>query len=77
MQSMIPVKCNGKDTKAFFDIDWEGKRIENIRLREDGQFLTVDPDLSDRLADIIEQKVADILMEAALDKMQGKATIHA
>ena len=77
MQSMIPVKRNGQIVNAFFDVNWDAKRIENIRIRQEGEFLSMtDGDIT-ALSDLIEQEVADILMDAALDKMQGKATIHA
>lgn len=73
MQSMISMNKNGNPVSAFFDVDWENKRIKNISVLEGEKRVTLnDADLT-VITGLIEAEVTAILLENALDKAEGKA----
>ena len=75
MQSMISMAKNGKSVNAFFDVNWDDKQIENITVRDSqGPVGLTDADLI-MLTALIEDEVAAIVMDAALDKAEGRAVI--
>jgi len=75
MQSMISMAKNGKSVNAFFDVNWDDKQIENITVRDSqGPVGLTDADLI-MLTALIEDEVAAIVMDAALDKTEGRAVI--
>lgn len=75
MQSMISMAKNGKPVNAFFDVNWDDKQIENITVRDSqGPVGLTDADLI-MLTALIEDEVAAIVMDAALDKAEGRAVI--
>ena len=75
MQSMISMAKNGKSVNAFFDVNWDDKQIENITVRDSqGPVGLTDADLI-MLTALIEDEVAAIVMDAVLDKTEGRAAI--
>ena len=73
MQNMISLNKNGKAVSAFFDLNWERKRIENISVREGSESISITDAEMTVITGLIEQEVTAILMESALDKAEGKA----
>lgn len=71
MQNMIPVSRNGNPARAFFDIDWENKRIENITVFEGSQRVKMTPKDLMRLTTLIEDEVSAIVIEAAKELAHG------
>lgn len=72
MQNMISMNRGGKPVNAFFDVNWETNRVENINVRDGGgpvQLTSLDVTM---LTQLIEDEVTVILTESMIDKAQGR-----
>lgn len=75
MQSMVELKRNGKNVNVFFDVDWDSKAVQNVSVRDGKETLRLTALDAEMVLALVEQEVIDIIMQATLDKADGRVVL--